>query len=76
MSDLTKSDITVEAWREYDFGGRVYRIENPVDLYMRPGGTTHRVVDAQGIAHCVPAPGQLGCVLRWKSQPGLPPVKF
>lgn len=76
MSDLTKSDISSEAWREYDFGGRIYRIEQPMDLYMRPGGTTHRVVDDKGIVHCVPAPGYLGCALRWKSLPGLPPVKF
>lgn len=59
--------ITDEQWREYDFGGRVYRIENPVALYVRPGGTTHRVVDAAGVTHCVPAPGYNGCVLRWFS---------
>jgi len=69
-TELTKSDLTVEEWREYDFGGRVYRIENPVELWTRKGGSTHRVVDANGVAHCLPAPGQLGCVLRWKQKAG------
>ena len=58
-------DISDEEWREYDFGGRVYRIESPQSLYYRNGGTTHRVVDLWGIVHCVPAPGTDGCVLRW-----------
>lgn len=55
-------DITVEEWREYDFGGRVYRIDAPQKLWI--GTTTHRVLDAHGIVHCVPAPGFSGCVLR------------
>lgn len=62
-------DISVELWREYDFGGRVYRINNPKELWTRPGGTTHRVVDSEGVAHCLPAPGQMGCVLRWLQRP-------
>lgn len=66
MSDLIKSDLTgTEKWREYDFGGRTYRIDNPVTLFFRKAGTTHRVVDSNGIVHCVPAPGHFGCVLRW-----------
>jgi hypothetical protein len=70
-------DISTEEWREYEFGdGRivyriVYRIENPKTLYV--GSTTHRVVDGSGVAHCVPAPGHQGCVLRWKANP---PVSF
>lgn len=59
-------DTTVEEWREYDFAGRIYRIEQPVRIYLRPGGTTHRVEDRAGVVHCVPAPGHHGCVLRWK----------
>jgi hypothetical protein len=65
MSELSQNDISNELWREYDFGGRVYRIENPVTLFMRSGGTTHRVVDSVNVTHCVPAPGVNGCVLRW-----------
>jgi len=67
MSDLKKIDVKgVEEWREYDFDGRIYRIADPVSVEFREGSTTHRVTDAAGIVHCVPAPGQQGCVLRWK----------
>ena len=61
-------------WREYDYGGRVVRIDNPVELWI--GETTHRVLDAQGVVWCVPAPGHCGCVLRWKKADGEPPVRF
>ncbi len=66
-----------EEWREYEFlvNGdqlRVYRIDNPKELYYRIGGTTHRVVDSEGITHCIPIPGAFGCVLRWKSDPEAP----
>ncbi len=74
--ELKASDLTVEEWREYDFGGRVYRIENPVSLVTRPGGTTHRVVDSVGVVHCLPSPGVNGCVLRWKSKDEKKPVEF
>lgn len=64
---MESKDISSESWREYDFGGRVYRIENPRRLYV--GTTTHRVVDANGVTHCAPAPGFSGCVLRWMASP-------
>lgn len=67
MNGLTKIDIKgVEEWREYDFAGRVYRINLPVSVQFRAGGATHRVMDNDGIVHCVPAPGIGDCVLRWK----------
>lgn len=56
--------FNVETWREYDFNGRVYRIEAPAEILFRPGGVTHRVVDADGVCHIVPAPGHFGCVVR------------
>lgn len=74
--DLATGELGDELWREYDWTGRVYRIENPVRLYYRPGGSTHRVLDAEGIVHCVPAPGSLGCVLRWKPQDADNPVQW
>ena len=64
---MEPKDLASEQWREYDFGGRIYRIEKPVRLYI--GRSTHRVVDGQGIVHCVPAPGYAGCVLRWQASP-------
>ena len=74
---MQKVDLTgLERWREYDFGGRLYRIELPVTLFYLVGGKTHRVVDAMGIVHCVPAPGENGCVLRWKSTDAQNPVSF
>ena len=69
MINLIKIELTgVEDWREYDFNGRVYRIENPVSVEFRPKGSTHRVVGPDGIVHCVPAPGTGDCVLRWKGR--------
>jgi len=73
---MLKRNITTEKFREYDFGGRIYRIDNPVDLYTREGGTTHRVVDSNGIVHCIPAPGVAGCVLRWQNKNKKVPVNF
>jgi hypothetical protein len=65
---LSLYDLTCEAYREYDFGGRVFRIDNPVGFYMRVGGTTHRVITATGKTYCVPAPGFNGCVLAWENR--------
>ena len=76
MSELIRKDISNEYWREYDFGGRVYRIADPAELYYREGGSTHRVVDSEGVVHCLPVPGQSGCVLRWKSRDLNVPVTF
>ena len=73
---LQKFDISHEEWREYEWEGKRYRIDNPKTLYLRPGGTTHRVVDEGGVVHCVPAVGRLGCVLRWRCQDGFDPVQF
>lgn len=73
---MNERNLLCEEWREYDFGGRTYRIENPFKLVVRPGGTTHRVVDHDGVVHCCPAPGQCGCVLRWKSKDPSQPVNF
>lgn len=79
---LKGSDLSAEEWREYEFGPQgdqhrvTYRIANPKTLYHRPGGSTHRVVDAEGVVHCLPVPGSCGCVLRWKTRAGNGPVQF
>lgn len=75
-NELIKRDISHEEWREYDFGGRIYRIESPQTVYFRQGGETNRVVDVNGVAHCVPFPGVRACVLRWKNKDGEPEVVF
>lgn len=74
--DLIEGDLRDEKWREYDFNGRVYRINKPQVLFLRPGGTTHRVVDSENVVHCVPAPGQGDCVLRWQTLDPANPVQF
>lgn len=71
---MESKSLLVEEYREYDWAGRIYRIDAPVALYV--GTTTHRVVTADGIAHCVPAPGVNGCVLRWKNKDTSVPVNF
>ena len=77
MDGLKKFDISHEQWREYELGdGKIYRIKNPVDLYLRPGGTHHRIVDEDGVVHCLPEPGYRDCVLRWQNAAGAPPVEF
>jgi hypothetical protein len=73
---MNKYDISDEIAREYDFGGRIYRIDQPLALFMRVGGTTHRVVDKTGTVHCVPAPGEHACVLRWFPRDTTNPVAF
>ena len=80
---LTYKDISSEEARTYDFkvvglNGhdeyRAYSIQRPVRVYV--GKTTHRVVDEHGVVHCVPAPGQMGCVLRWIVKKGQPEVSY
>lgn len=71
---MEPKDLTKEQWREYDFSGRVYRIDSPLTLWI--GTTTHRVLDGAGVVHCVPAPGQDGCALRWKPKDAGEPIQF
>ena len=55
----------------------LYTIHNPCTLYYRKnGGTTHRILDSDGVVHVVPAPGRYGCVLRWKSNDDTDAVSF
>lgn len=71
---MEPKSLLTECWREYDFGGRVYRIENPKALYV--GNTTHRIVGSDDVVHCCPAPGHQGCVLRWLNKDVAVPVNF
>jgi hypothetical protein len=73
---LKEFDISKEVWREYDWGGRIYRIDYPKKLFLRDGGTTHRVVDGTNVVHCVPSVGVMGCVLRWFNGSMQEPVNF
>lgn len=79
---LITMPLKTELWREYEWvepvNGviRVYRIEAPVSVHFYRGCTTHRVVDSKGVAHCVPAVGFYGCVLRWQNADPAKPVNF
>lgn len=74
---LILRDISCEEFRVYKVsGGDEYRIENPVGLYYRDGGSTHRVVDSQGVSHCVPFPNEGRTVLRWQNKDLSVPVNF
>lgn len=85
-NELKRYELTGVLWREYEwfandgahFGAeiRTYRIKNPVAFYWHEGATTHRVLDAEDVVHIVPAPGQMGCVLRYKKEEGIEPVMF
>lgn len=74
--------LSDEIWREYQWdNGRdgystTYRIDDPQFLYYRIDGSTHRIVDSLGIVHCLPAPGEKGCVLRWKPKSDRKPVAW
>ncbi len=74
--DIVQNDLSSESYREYDFGGRVYRIDNPKTLYFRKGGSTHRVVDQLNVVHLLPGPGYRDCVIRWVSKNPESPVSF
>lgn len=70
-------DISTELYREYIMTGKVYRIDNPIQLWLRSGSKFHRVVDSSGVAHTVPAPGDLNCyAVRWKTTNPNVPVNF
>ncbi len=72
---LELRDISCEEYREYDFGDRVYRINNPIGLYYRAGGSTHRIVDSHGTSHLAPFPGE-HTVIRWLNWDPSVPVNF
>lgn len=82
--ELIEHDTTSEEYREYvwRFNGEecVYRITSPVKLYLRRTGkeygSTHRVLDAAGIVHCVPSIGVWGCAMRCKPKDPSKPVSF
>lgn len=76
MTDLISGDLRDEEYREYVMGDTVYRISDPVTLYFRNSGSTHRVLDAKGIVHCVPGPGYRNAALRWKPRDPTKPVSF
>lgn len=76
MADVVSEDVSNEKWREYDFLHRVYRIESPKTVHYIKGGGAHKVVDSEGVVHCVPAPGSGGCVVKFLPVDPNAPVTF
>lgn len=67
-TSLVFDDISSEAWREYTFeGGEVVRIEEPLRLHVSDNG--HRIFDAAGQSHYVPAKW---IHLTWQPKEGAP----
>ena len=81
MSNLNEYDISTELYRTYRMINKVgqqvdYRIDGPITLFIRPGGSTHRVLDKAGIVHCVPAPEMFGSVIIWENKDSKKPCEF
>lgn len=60
---MKELDISIELWREYHYKDSTYRIEKPLKLYIKEGGSGHRVVDADGITHWCPV--NIWHCIRW-----------
>ena len=60
-------DVSNEEWREYDFGGTIVVLKDPLKLAISESG--HRVFTGDGISHYIPK-GWMH--LRWKAKAGAP----
>lgn len=68
-SGLEFTDISSEAYREYNFGKNGFvRILAPQRLHVSASGG-HRIFDGVGESHYIPA-GWIN--LKWKAKPGQP----
>ena len=67
------SDETVRTY--YTMGVKVHEIVDPIAVYIRPGGTTHRVVDSTGLVHCVAFPNMGRTTFTWRNHDQTTPVK-
>lgn len=71
---LKPIDLGSEQYRIYTYkDGAKFRINAPVSLYLLDGGSSHRVVDRDGVTHR-PARGWVG--ISWKAKDGLHPFDF
>ncbi len=71
MSELKGPfDLKNELYREYNLSSGPYRVYSPISLWI--GKTTHRVLDKEGIVHCIPKE----VVITWKPIDKEKPVSF
>lgn len=74
---MKEYDISAEASRTITFAsGGAYTIKDPVKLFVRDGGKTHRVLDAAGVVHCYVAPEFGPTVISWIPRDPHNPVQF
>jgi len=68
---MKEYDISLEGWREYEYleSGKIYRINNPETLFIKEGGTGHRIRDVEGVVHWCPI--NILYIIRWSG-----PVEF
>lgn len=68
---MTELDISSEEWRVYTYAGGIFKIAEPVTLFVITDerGTTHRVIDKAGVTHR-PERGWTG--ISWKPRNGEP----
>lgn len=75
--DISKEKFRTYEWQDPVSGAKItHHIAEPFTLFYESGHTTHRVVDAKGLVHCIPAVGYFGCVLYWKNKDENKPVNF
>ena len=76
-SQYITADISDELWREVHLSsGLKLRIDNPATLIIRKGGSTHRVVDSDGVVYCYVAPETGHSYIKWMARPSKPAVRF
>lgn len=73
---ITVGDLRDEQYREVVTPDSVYRITSPVAVFIKRGGTTLRILDAEGTMHLVPGPGYRGAAHRWVPRDAANPVQF
>ena len=65
---IVPNDVSSEIFRTYHYGdGTSYTIHRPKQLYLLSGGSSHRVVDGDGVTHCPRRPWN---AITWKQNNG------
>lgn len=72
--DYVEVDISSEEWREIHVGDITIRIEKPLKLVYRKGGSTHRVINEAGKTYCYAAPETGKSVISLQAKEGEPAV--
>ena len=72
---MKKYDISAESGRTYEYpDGSSKTIKSPITLFIKEGGTGHRILDDKGVVHWVPVNERY--FLSWKPKDSDNPVQF